>query len=108
MKTKKPITVVKQVTVVVPHSWRLRDWPADVAPGNYIRGRRICRAYRSELVTEGALSRLGRELVVLGAGYSRWLAKQADKVSDFDVPANRPEHAAKRNNGAAHQQREAS
>jgi hypothetical protein len=96
MKTKIKTVPVRQETVVVPHSWRLVDWPKDIYPGSYVRGRRICRAYRSELVSEGALTRIGRELVVMGAGWSRWMAKQAGKVLEFDVGANRPENAAKR------------
>ena len=96
MPTKTPMVPVKQITISVPHSWTFASWPKDIYPNDGQRGRHICRAHRNELIAEGALTRIGRELAVLGAGYSRWLSKQANKVLDFDVPANRPEHASKR------------
>ena len=96
MTNKTPMVPVKQITIAVPHSWTFACWPKDIYPNDGQRGRHVCRAHRNELIAEGALTRIGRELVVLGAGYSRWLAKQANKVLDFDVPANRPEHASKR------------
>jgi hypothetical protein len=101
MTIRKPTTPVAQI----PHSWTFATWPKDVYPNDGKRGRHVCRANKTALIAEGALSRVGRELVVLGAGYNRWLGKQAGKVLDFDVPANRPEHASKRNNGADDQQR---
>jgi hypothetical protein len=101
MTTRKPTAPVAQI----PHSWTFATWPKDVYPNDGKRGRLVCRANKTALVAEGALTRIGREVVVLGHGYARFLVKQAGKVLDFDVPANRPEHAAKRNNGAAHSRR---
>jgi hypothetical protein len=42
------------------------------------------RVHRQELVAAGALSRVGRELVVLGARYVRWLERKAVDVGHFD------------------------
>jgi hypothetical protein len=42
------------------------------------------RSNRRELMADGALSRVGRRLVILGRGYSRWLARQADRVTRFE------------------------
>ena len=88
-KPRLPITPV-------PHSWTFATWPKDIYPNEGSRGRHVCRAHRNELIGEGALTRVGKELVVLGAGYIRWLAKQAPRVLDFEIPCNKPEHAPKR------------
>jgi hypothetical protein len=73
----------------VPHSWPIEDWPPNVYPCRASRGRYIVRAHRNELVAAGALTRIGRDLVVLGAGYSAWLAKQSSKVDGFEIAPNR-------------------
>jgi hypothetical protein len=52
--------------------------------------------YQDSLVAEGGLTRIGREIVVFGAQYDRWMRKQAHRVRDFDCTPNRPEHAHKR------------
>jgi len=86
-------------TSPVPHSWDLRSWEAaapHVWPHNEVAARRILKTRRAELQAAGALTRIGRNLVFLGAGYQKWLASQAPNVTDYDVPMNRPEHAAKR------------
>jgi hypothetical protein len=43
----------------------------------------LCRAYRDELLAAGALTRVGRELVVLGARYARWLESRACEVPGY-------------------------
>lgn len=70
-------------TVLAPHSWDLENWPAGVYPGSESRARYLLRAYRGELVAAGALTRIGREIVVLGAPYVRWLASRVTEVPDF-------------------------
>ncbi len=72
----------------VPHSWGIEDWPASVYPNKPSRARYIVRSHRDELVAAGALTRVGRDLVVMGAGYSAWLAKQAGRVARFDIAPN--------------------
>lgn len=94
----KPSTSKKSVTTAVPppHSWRLKDWPTFVFPGDPKSGRHVVAANRDALVAAGALSRLGRELIVFGAPYVGWLASQAHRVADYEIAPNRPEHAPKR------------
>lgn len=74
----------------LPHSWPISDWPADVYPNTPKKARYLARSHKDELHREGALVRVGRELVFIGAPYSRWLQKKASRVPDYDCPANRP------------------
>ncbi len=68
----------------LPHSWDLNHWPASVWPGEGARARWVLRAYRTELVEEGALSRAGKMLIVLGRGYGRWLDRRIAKVGEIE------------------------
>ncbi len=70
----------------VPHSWDLENWPPAVFPSSTSRARYIIRTHKDELIREGALARVGRELVVFGARYVRWLEKRASEVPGY-VPA---------------------
>jgi hypothetical protein len=80
---------MKATAEKIPHSWAVQDWPAHVYPHRESKGRYIVRAHKDELVAAGALTRIGRDLVVLGAGYSAWLAKQAHRVDGFAIAPNR-------------------
>jgi hypothetical protein len=74
-----------------PHSWFLDDWDRvapHVAPGTTAEARYMLRFHRAELVATGALVRLGRKLVILGAPYSTWLARRSKQVADFSMPMN--------------------
>jgi hypothetical protein len=73
----------------VPHSWDLEGWPSTVFPGTPSRARYIVRTHRDELMREGALARVGRELVIFGAKYARWLEKRAADVPGFVAAPNR-------------------
>ncbi len=87
-------------------SWSLRTWQDQaphVWPGNGELGRTVIRHHKAELHAAGALTRIGRELIIIGAGYQKWLASNAARVTDYDVPMNRPEHAAKRRGGKVSQ-----
>lgn len=80
-----------------PHSWDLEHWPQSVYPHTTGRARYMVRSHKNELLAAGALSRVGRELIVLGARYTRWLESRASAVPDFEVAANRkpiPERSA--------------
>jgi hypothetical protein len=90
--------IPKSATAERPISWTFKSWPADVYPGDGLKARHVCRAHQAALIACGALTRPGTEIVIIGAGYQRWLASapNIDRVANFDVPANRPEHAAKR------------
>jgi hypothetical protein len=76
-------------TVVIPHSWDMETWPASVWPGSAKRARYVVRAYRDQLHRHGALTRIGRTLVFLGAGYQKFLAANAARVHEFDIAPNR-------------------
>lgn len=73
-----------------PHSWDIEHWPEGVYPHGESRARYMLRAYRDELMTAGALARVGRELVVIGDRYTRWLHARACHVPGFECPANQP------------------
>ena len=79
----------------IPHSWDLEGWPPSVFPGTTTRARYIIRTHKDELIREGALARVGRELVVFGARYVRWLEKRASGVPGYVPAPNRePPQAA--------------
>lgn len=73
-----------------PHSWDLEHWPSAVWPHSEGRARYVLRAHRDELIEAGALSRVGRELIVLGSRYTRWLEKRAAHVPGYEIAPNRP------------------
>jgi hypothetical protein len=81
--------MAKQNAERIPHSWGVDDWPTNVYPGRPSRARYIIRTYRDELEHSGALTRIGRDLVVLGAGYAAWMQKQSGRVNDFPMALNR-------------------
>ena len=79
----------------VPASWDLEHWPAHVYPHTEGRARYLLRAYRDELLAAGALTRVGRELVVLGARYARWLERRTAEVpGDASNATKSPQEAA--------------
>jgi len=73
----------------VPHSWGIESWPESVWPHGPKRARYLVRAHRDDLLKAGCLSRVGRELVVHGPKFDRWLQRQAANVAGFEVAANR-------------------
>lgn len=72
-----------------PHSWDLEHWPTVVYPHTSGRARYLIRSQKTSLIEAGALSRVGRELIVLGAAYTKWLERQAVNVQSFECAANR-------------------
>jgi hypothetical protein len=79
---------------LAPHSWAVTDWPAEVFPHSAAKGRYIVRSHRDKLVRAGALTRIGRELVVLGGPFSKWLESQSGRVDGFSIAPNRTAQAA--------------
>jgi hypothetical protein len=73
----------------IPHSWCTEDWPPGVYPCRPSRAKYILRSHRDELVAAGALTRIGRDLVVLGAPYVAWLTKNSNRVDGFEIAPNR-------------------
>jgi hypothetical protein len=88
----KTATTIPQL----PYSWTFNTWPADVYPHTGSRARHIVKQHSGELRAAGALTRPTKEMVILGVGYAKWLASKASRVFEFEVAANRPEHAHKR------------
>ena len=77
----------------LPHSWPIENWPTEVFPNSAARGRYVVREHRAELEAAGALSRVGRQIVVIGEAYGRWLQSRASQVSTFEpIAANRARH----------------
>jgi len=87
---RKPI---KSAAQALPHSWGFEDWPEGVWPGK-ARARYVVRANRRALHAHGALSRPGREIVILGHGYATWLASQASRVDGYTIAPNSQVEAA--------------
>jgi len=77
-----------------PHSWSIKDWPLDVYPNSPDKARYLTRSKRDELISAGALVRIGRELVIIGEPYVRWMKKKAVAVPDYRCPANKDRDAA--------------
>jgi hypothetical protein len=76
-----------------PHSWAIETWPTTVYPNTAERARYFVRAHKQELFAAGALTRPGRELVIVGARFCQWLQSQAAKVPEFDNGAARTRRA---------------
>jgi hypothetical protein len=99
-KKKKPKTPDPyRIVNAVPSTWTIAQWPADVYPGSPTKGKRLCLAHRDELVKSLALTRIGRELVVMGSAYMRWMTSKGDRVFGYELAPNTEQHAAKRGNG---------
>ena len=88
---RKPRTILAQPC---PHSWAIGSWPSHVYPHSPGKGRYIVRCNRGALVAAGALTRVGRDLVVLGAPFTKWLESQANRVEGYEIAANRVQDAA--------------
>jgi hypothetical protein len=69
-----------------PHSWAVKNWPTSVYPGSVSRGRHLVFTYRAQLVECEALTRIGRELVIMGEAYTTWLLSHRDRVVGFKDP----------------------
>jgi hypothetical protein len=77
-----------------PNSWSLDCWPEGVYPGDPSKGKYIVRCHRDELIAAGAISRIGRDLVVIGHPYMRWLQSKTELAAPIHIAPNRPpQHA---------------
>lgn len=75
--------------VPLPHSWSISTWPLEVWPHDPKRARWLLRSQRDELIEAGCLARVGRELVVHGSRYDRWLQRQSGNVAGYEFPGRR-------------------
>jgi hypothetical protein len=74
---------------LIPNSWAIENWPPGIYPNTPSRARYTVRANRDELVRAGALVRIGRDLVIMGAAYASWLHKQSNQVYGYEIAPNR-------------------
>jgi hypothetical protein len=77
-------------------SWDCKLWPANVWPNDPKRALWILRTHRPELLECGALTRIGKRLVVLAPGYRRFLNRHIGDVTEFqsNLPSRAPVHEA--------------
>lgn len=78
-----------ELDATIPHSWDVEHWPVHVYPHTTGRARYLLRMHRKDLLAARAIARIGREIVIIGAKYSRWLASQTKRVSRYEIPPNR-------------------
>jgi hypothetical protein len=78
----------------VPHSWDIEHWPASVYPHSPSRARYLFKTHKLDLLDAGAVTRVGRELVFIGVGYNKFLAKLAKHVAGYEIPPNQQQSAA--------------
>lgn len=96
-KKPKPIPVkAPPMREALPHSFLLRDWEKvapHVAPNTLARAKHLVRSHRDELVSAGALTRIGRELYINAGPFVAWMFSAANKkqVADFQPPMNQTE-----------------
>ena len=64
-------------------SWDLKSWPAAIWPNDGKRARWVLRTHRPELIECGALTRVGKQVVVLSGGYLRFLRRHVGDVIEF-------------------------
>jgi hypothetical protein len=84
-----------------PHSWSVETWPKTVYPHTPERARYFLRVHRQELFAAGALVRPGREIVVLGVRFCKWLESKVPNVAEFDRGAARTRDARAPSSGVA-------
>jgi hypothetical protein len=70
-------TISSRDVASIPHSWDLAHWPSFIYPHDLGRAKYLIRVHRRELLAARALVRCGRELVVLGRPYVRWLERKS-------------------------------
>lgn len=80
----------------LPHDWTIDTWPAGLFPYNGASARHLIYVNQPQLLAAGALVRIGHKIVILAAGYLKWLASNASRVPEYDLACNRPEHVAKK------------
>lgn len=79
------------VAVLVPHTWAVNKWTeiaSAVFPGTTEAGKHLVRCNKNDLHKHGALIRIGRELVIVGAAYAKWLVSKQhrDDVTEYEIP----------------------
>lgn len=80
----------------LPHDWTIKKWPPGLFPYNAESARHLIYVNQPQLLAAGGIVRIGHTLVVLAAGYLKWMASHASRVPEYDLACNRPEHVGKK------------
>lgn len=78
-----------QQAELLPHSWGFKTWPPGAYPHHGTKARYLFRTNKIELIECGAVSRVGKEIIFLGAGYARFLQRHIARAAHLDIPPNR-------------------
>jgi hypothetical protein len=81
--------MAKPKVASLPHSWSVSAWPDHVFPNRQSAATHLVRTHRKELVRLRALERIGRNLVMYGAGYAEFLASRSGRVEGYQIAPNR-------------------
>jgi hypothetical protein len=76
----------------IPHSFPLSEWTEKAPmlyPGDTQKAKYLYRTHKRELVEASAIARVGRELIVFGQPYAKWLARKTARVHNFEIAPNR-------------------
>jgi hypothetical protein len=95
--TRRHEPVQAAVAAAIPHSFPLSEWTERASvlyPGSTAKAKYLVRTHKTELVEAGALARIGRDLIVFGQPYAKWLARKASRVHGFEIAANRARNEA--------------
>lgn len=80
--------MAKPKAATLPHSWLVAEWPPEVAPNRQTAAKNLVRTHRAELISCGALCRVGRNLTILGEGYATFLARKIGRVEGYEIAPN--------------------
>lgn len=69
--------------VIVPHSWGLSNWPECVWPNDSDKAQWVIRSNKCELIAAGAISRIGKAIVIIGQPYVRLVERRVTRVADY-------------------------
>jgi hypothetical protein len=91
-KVKKPVSRASALARPLSRSWPVSQWSekaSEIYPNTTAAAKYLVRAQRSSLLEHGAMVRVGRDLVIMGDRYERWLERQAANVPDYPIAPNR-------------------
>jgi hypothetical protein len=90
---KRKTTAAAQAAPL-PHSWTVEQWPSTVFPNQTAKARYLLRVHRDDLLRAGAIARVGRELIIFGGPFDRWLKRGAANVQGYRIAPNAQAHTA--------------
>jgi hypothetical protein len=84
----------------VPHSWPVSNWPPSVYPNDARKAHYFVRVHAAALLEARAIVRIGRERVVIGEPFVKWLTKQGRRMPGYAIAPNRERVAQLRTSAA--------